>query len=161
MPRFQSRRRVRHRADDMFALVADVESYPQFLPFCVGLKVRRREEDAQGRTVLKAEMEVGFKAIREKFMTKVTLDAQARAIDVAYLDGPFKYLNNKWRFIETGPGETGREECEVDFFIDYEFRSMVLGLLMGAMFDQAFRNFTKAFEDRADAVYGRSHAQKT
>jgi coenzyme Q-binding protein COQ10 len=132
----------------MFALVADVERYPEFLPLCEALSVQsRRERD--GKTLLVASMSVGYKAIRETFTTQVLLKPQERAIDVKYIDGPFKYLSNVWEFEEDGAG------CLVRFFIDYEFKSRLLSAVMGSMFDRAFRMFAEAFEKRADAIYGR------
>jgi coenzyme Q-binding protein COQ10 len=97
-------------------------------------------------------MSVGYKAIRESFTSRVTLDRPRMRILVEYVDGPFKYLENRWAFKGAGRG------CEVDFFIQYEFRSLALGLLMGTVFDKAFRRFATAFEERADVVYGRSDA---
>lgn len=149
MPMFNSSRRVRHSPDQMYALVADVEKYPQFLPLCEGLVVRRRTPREGGGEVLLADMTVGYKAIRETFTSRVTLDPASHKILVEYVDGPFRYLENRWSF---RPVEGG---CEVVFFISYEFASRMLGLLMGAMFDKAFRKFAEAFEKRADAIYGR------
>lgn len=149
MPQFETTRRVAHAAPDMFALVADVEKYPEFLPLCEGLAVRSRKE-RDGRTLLVADMTVGYKAIRETFTSQVHLKPDELAIDVKYLDGPFRYLSNIWRFDPQGDGA-----CEIHFFIDYEFKSRILGAVMGAMFDRAFRMFTDAFEKRADAIYGK------
>ena len=154
MPSFRTTRRVRHSAENMFALVADIEKYPLFLPLCTGLRIRKRETDAQGRDVLTADMSVGYKAIRESFISRVTLDRAAMEIRVDYLDGPFSRLENIWSFRDL-PETNGRGACEVGFFIDYEFRSRMLGLLMGGMFDAAFRRFAEAFERRADMVYAR------
>ncbi|MEP9398489.1 type II toxin-antitoxin system RatA family toxin [Mesorhizobium sp. KR2-14] len=148
MPKFETIRRVSHAPDQMFALVADVEKYPQFLPLCEGLTVRSRKE-RDGRTVLVASMTVGYKAIRETFTTQVHLKPDENTIDVKYLDGPFKYLTNIWRFDDADVGAT-----DIHFFIDYEFKSRVLGALMGAMFDRAFRMFVEAFEKRATEIYG-------
>jgi coenzyme Q-binding protein COQ10 len=148
MPKFEATRQVSHSPDEMFALVADVERYPEFLPLCEALTVQsRRERD--GKTLLVASMSVGYKAIRETFITQVLLKPQERAIDVKYIDGPFKYLSNVWEFEEDGAG------CLVRFFIDYEFKSRLLSAVMGSMFDRAFRMFAEAFEKRADAIYGR------
>ena len=148
MPQFTTTRRVRHSATDMFDLVADVESYPEFLPLCESLVVHSRRKDAE-REVLVATMTVAYKFLRESFTTKVVLDRAALTIRAEYLDGPFSYLENDWRFEPHGRGD-----CIVHFAIDYAFRSTALGLLMGAVFDRAFRKFTEAFEKRADAVYG-------
>lgn len=147
MPQFETRRPVPQSPDQMFALVADVEKYPEFLPLCEGLVVRSRKE-RDGKALLVADMTVGYKAIRETFTTQVLLNPAERAIDVKYLDGPFKYLDNRWRFNEMPDGG-----CEVHFFIDYEFKSRILGAVMGSMFDRAFRMFSEAFEARATKIY--------
>ena len=146
MPKFEATRRVAHTPEEMFALVADIEAYPQFLPLCESLTIRSRK-DRDGRAILVADMSIGYKAIRETFTTQVLLNPAEHAIDVKYIDGPFKYLSNIWRFDAAGSG------CEVHFFIDYEFKSRILGALMGTMFDRAFRMFSEAFEKRADAIY--------
>ncbi|MDB5643455.1 MAG: hypothetical protein JWN07_2772 [Hyphomicrobiales bacterium] len=148
MPSFSTTRRVRHKAPQMFDLVADVESYPEFLPLCTGLRVRRRVASGEGIETIVAEMEVGYKAIRETFTSRVTLDRPRRRIFVEYIDGPFSHLENRWTFEDTDSGS------DVGFSINYEFRSRTLGLLMGAMFDSAFRKFAEAFERRADEIYG-------
>ena len=149
MPQFSTKRRVRHAATDMFDLVADVEKYPQFVPLCSGLTVKSRGEK-DGKTVLVADMTVAYKIIRETFTSRVTLDQQGLKILVEYLNGPFKRMQNRWTFY---PVEA--KVCDVEFFIDYEFRSRTLAVLMGAMFDAAFRRFAVAFEQRADEIYGR------
>ncbi len=133
----------------MFELVSDVDSYPQFVPLCLALRVRRRREE-QGILTLIADMQVGYKAIRETFTTRVSCDRSKLEILVQYIDGPFKHLENRWIFHEDGD----RGTCVVEFHIDYEFRSRALSLLMGGMFDAAFRRFAEAFERRADVVYG-------
>ena len=150
MPQFRTTRRVRHSAEKMFDLVADIERYPQFVPLCQSLRVRKRstgEED--GRETLVADMTVAYKLIHETFTSRVTLDKPSLKIAVAYLNGPFSHLDNRWTF-----KPTSETTCEVEFFIDYEFKSRILGVLMGAMFDAAFRRFAEAFERRADVVYG-------
>jgi coenzyme Q-binding protein COQ10 len=147
MPQFETTRITRHTADQMFALVADVEKYPEFLPLCEALTVQSRKE-REGKTLLVAAMSVGYKAIRETFTTQVFLKPDDNVIEVKYIDGPFKYLTNTWRFVDLDGGR-----CEVHFFIDYEFKSRILGAVMGSMFDRAFRMFTDAFEKRADKIY--------
>jgi len=149
MPQFSTKRRVRHAATDMFDLVADVEKYPQFVPLCSGLTVKSHAEK-DGKTVLVADMTVAYKIIRETFTSRVTLDQQGLKILVEYLNGPFKRMQNRWTFY---PVEA--KVCDVEFFIAYEFRSRTLAVLMGAMFDAAFRRFAVAFEQRADEIYGR------
>lgn len=132
----------------MFALVADVEKYPQFLPMCEALSIRSSKE-RDNKTLLVADMTVGYKLIRETFTSQVLLKPEESMIDVKYVDGPFRYLDNRWTFKPVGDGS----ECDVEFFIDYEFKSRMLGMLMGSMFDLAFRKFSEAFEKRADAIY--------
>ncbi len=149
MPSFRTTRRVPHTAAQMFDLVADVERYPEFLPLCEGLRVRRRSQGGEGTETLVAEMSVGYKAIHETFTTRVNLDRPGLRISAEYVDGPFSDLENRWVFQPDGTG------CAVEFFIDYEFKSRMLGMLMGAMFDRAFRKFTEAFEERAVVIYGR------
>jgi coenzyme Q-binding protein COQ10 len=150
MPTFRSTRPVSHSPTQMFDLVADVERYPEFLPLCESLRVIRRSQSGEGVETLVAAMGVGYKAIQESFTTRVTLDRPRLRILVEYVDGPFKYLENRWTF-RAHPGGG----CEVDFYINYEFRSLALSLLMGSMFDKAFRKFAEAFELRADEIYGR------
>lgn len=149
MPTFRNTRRVRHAADDMFELVADCERYPQFVPLCEALRVRRRVESDEGVEILVADMTVAYKLVRETFTSRVTLDRPRLSILVEYLDGPFSHLENRWHFVPIA----GRL-CSVEFYITYEFKSRMLGLLMGAMFETAFRRFAEAFERRADVVYG-------
>jgi coenzyme Q-binding protein COQ10 len=155
MKSFRNRRRVSFRADDMFALVKDVESYPKFVPLCEALRVKRRTTTEDGREVIVAEMEVGFKAVCERFTSRVTCDPAKREILVEYIDGPFKKLENRWTFVDEPAGPDGGPRSAVDFYINYEFRSRALGLVMGAMFDQAFHKYADAFVKRAGEVYGR------
>jgi len=149
---FRVERRVRHKAVEMFDLVADVERYPEFVPLCKGLSVRSRRLEADGRETVVANMTVGYKLIRETFTSRVTLDKPNLKVRVEYIDGPFSRLENVWTFaddVEAGGSRVG-------FFIDYEFKSRTLGALMGSMFDAAFRKFSSAFEQRADVVYRRA-----
>ena len=148
MPQFTTTRAVRHAAADMFALVADVERYPEFVPLCRSLKVRKRIEEPEGVEIVIADMTIAYKLISETFTSRVTLDRPNLQILVEYLEGPFSRMENRWSFRPTGP-----KACEVTFFISYEFKSRMLGLLMGSMFDLAFRRFAAAFERRADMVY--------
>jgi coenzyme Q-binding protein COQ10 len=150
MPQFSTMRPVRHSAAEMFDLVADVERYPEFVPLCRSLKVRKRIPEPEGVEVLVADMTVAYKLVRESFASRITLDRPILQILVEYLEGPFSQLENRWAF-----HPTGERTCEVEFFISYEFRSRALGLLMGAMFDAAFRRFAAAFERRADVIYAR------
>jgi len=149
MPRFHTSRIIPHPATAMFNLVADVESYPKFVPLCRDLKVRRRSLMQDGREVLVADMEVGYKALRETFTSRATLDRANFEILVEYINGPFRHLENRWHFSEVGP-----DSCKIEFDIAYEFRNRALALLVGGVFEAAFRKFAEAFESRADLVYG-------
>jgi coenzyme Q-binding protein COQ10 len=153
MPELSTIKRVRHAASEMFDLVADVEQYPEFVPLCQALSVRKRLDEG-GKHIIVADMTVAYKLVRETFTSRVTLDRANLQILVEYLEGPFRRLNNRWSF---RPIE-GRA-CDVEFYIAYEFRSRTLGMLMGAMFDAAFRRFSSAFEERADQVYGTQPAR--
>ena len=127
----------------MFDLVADIEKYPEFLPWCVGTRIRSRE----GSLVV-ADMIIGYKMFRESFTSRVTLSKPDR-IDVEYSDGPFKYLHNHWIFEPDGKGT-----C-IDFFVDFEFKSRILQAMIGVVFGEAVRIMVNAFERRAETVYGK------
>jgi coenzyme Q-binding protein COQ10 len=152
MPRFETNRPVPHSPETMFNLVADIERYPEFVPMCESLVVRRRSAGEGGREVLIADMGIGYKMIREVFTTRVELDpgdgaaGQPKRILVSYIDGPFRHLENRWTF---HPAESG-SGCRVNFFIDYEFKSRTFQLLAGAVFEKVFRKMAEAFEARAD-----------
>lgn len=148
MPDFRTRRRLPYSAEEMFDLVADVERYPEFVPFCEALQVRGRRKDGE-REVLVADMTVGYKLLRESFTSKVTIDRAAMTIRADYLDGPFRALENLWDFQPLPDGGS-----EVSFCLHYEFRSRALAMLMGVMFDRVFRTFADAFVARAASVYG-------
>lgn len=137
----------------MFDLVADVERYPEFVPLCHSLKVRQRTPRPDGTEVVVADMTVSFKLVKETFASEVTLDRANLKITVRYLRGPFSNMENRWTFEPKGDNA-----CDVGFFISYEFKSRMLALLMGSMFDAAFARFSAAFEKRADVVYGKGTA---
>ncbi|MAF47718.1 MAG: type II toxin-antitoxin system RatA family toxin [Rhodospirillales bacterium] len=143
MPTHAEKRRLPHSPEQMFALVADVEKYPEFLPWCVATRVRGQDGDT-----ITADMVIGYKMFRERFTSKVHLDRPGLRIDVAYSEGPFKYLNNHWLFIADGEGTI------VDFYVDFEFRSRLLQKLIGAVFNEAVKIMVHAFEKRAKNVYG-------
>lgn len=149
MPEFQTTQRVAHTAEHMFRLVADVERYPEFLPLCTSLVVTQRTPTPEGEELV-ATMGVGHKALTDSFTTRVLLNTQQRTITVSYIDGPFEHLENRWQFAETSP-----TACDVVFYISYAFKSALLGIALGPMFETAFRRFTTAFEERADDVYGK------
>lgn len=153
MKSFRTRRHVSHSAAEMFALVCDVEAYPQFVPLCEGMKVRRRTEKAPGVIELVAEMQVGFKAICERYTSRVTCDSNALDVKVDYIDGPFRKLDNRWSFRDEAPGPDGKPRSMIVFFISYEFKSIALSLVMGAMFDKAFQKYADAFVARAETIY--------
>ena len=154
MQTFQDKQTMAFSPAQMFKLVADVESYPQFLPLCEALSVRSRESIEGVETII-ADMRVGYGPVQETFTSKVTLEETVPSVLVEYLDGPFSHLENRWGFAPVAaPGEV--THCEVDFYLAYEFRSMMLQMLMGGMFETAYRKFSSAFEARAQQVYGRS-----
>jgi coenzyme Q-binding protein COQ10 len=144
VPSHTEQRVLPHGAEQMFDLVADVGRYPEFLPWCVAARVLSRCE-----TKMRAELAIGFKGIRERFTSLVSLDRANLRIDVTYENGPFKYLVNHWRFEPAGEGR-----CVIHFHIEFQFRSRILELLMGKLFDEAVRRMVRAFEQRADALYG-------
>ncbi len=146
MPTHAERRILRHTPEEIFQLVADVHRYPEFLPWCVGARVLSRDE-----TKLVADLTIGFRMIRETFRSEVTL-ARPHLVQVRYLDGPFRYLNNTWRLTPVPQG------TEVDFFVDFEFRSRLLQGLIGTVFNEATRLMVRAFERRAMHLYGRNSA---
>lgn len=145
---YEVKHRVAHSADDMYALVTEVEAYPQFLPLIEGLTVTHREQEGD-KEVLIATMQIGYKLIRERFTTMVKLNPDDREILVKYLDGPFSHLENRWRFLPRSDGG-----ADIDFYIAYSFRSRLFERVVGRLFDKAVKKYTDAFKARADAVYG-------
>jgi coenzyme Q-binding protein COQ10 len=143
MPTHAEKRVMPYRAEQMFDLVADVERYPEFLPWCLAARVRERRGE-----VIVADLLIGFKMVRERFTSRVTLD-RPRRIDVAYTEGPLRYLNNHWIFRDLPEGG-----CEIDFFVDFEFRSAILQKIIGVLFNEAVRRMVSAFETRARQLYG-------
>jgi coenzyme Q-binding protein COQ10 len=153
MKHFHSRRIVNFRATDMFALVKDVESYPQFVPLCQDVFVRDRRLDRGGREILLVDMRVGFRPIRETVTTRVACDPGPREIKVENVEGPFRSLESDWRF-DDEPGEGQSTGSIVDFAMHYQLKSQMLDLLAGAMLDQAFSRYADAFVRRAQNIYG-------
>jgi coenzyme Q-binding protein COQ10 len=135
-------------ADLMYAIVADVEKYPEFLPWCVGLRILSRER-VKDRDVLRAEMLVGFGALRERYISRVILDPAALTVDVTQTDGPFRQLETHWRFTPEA------NSCRVDFSIAFEFKSRLLSAVAGNAFTHALQKMTDAFEARAKALSSR------
>jgi coenzyme Q-binding protein COQ10 len=142
MPQHSESRVVPYDADRMFAIVADVERYPEFLPWVVSLRVLSRAKEA-GRDVLVAEMQVGFSYLRERYTSRIVLDPAARKIDVRQVQGVFRELENSWRFT---PQDAG---CRIDFFVQFEFRSRLLSAIAGSAMSLAVSTMTHAFEQRA------------
>lgn len=142
MPIHREKKTLPYTPEQMFALVADVERYPEFLPWCVACRIRTRES----ATSFIADLQVGFKMVREQFTSRVTVEAP-RAITVTYLSGPFDHLSNEWKFAPA-PGGTA-----VDFFLTFEFRSRLLQSLIGVLFEEAVRRMVAAFETRAAKLY--------
>jgi len=137
---------VPYTADQMYALVADVERYPHFLPWCSALRVVGR-----GEGMLTADMIVSYKVFRERFRSRVKLDPQAKRIDVTYVNGPFRNLENRWRFTDKPEGGS-----VIDFDIAFEFRNFLLQATAQAVFDKAFARMSEAFVRRAEEVYGKA-----
>jgi len=146
MPTHTEKRIMPYTAKQMYDLVADVETYPDFLPWCAATRIRKMTKDSH-KTIIEADLIIAFKVFRERFGSRVTLKAEKFSIDVEYLDGPFKYLNNHWIFRDVDGG------CEADFFVDFEFKSRVLQALIGVVFNEAMQRIVKAFEMRADDLY--------
>ncbi len=144
MPVHAEQRVLPYSPDQLFDLVADIERYPEFLPWCRAARIRRRE----GNT-LHADLVIGFKMFRENFTSRVELDRGRHRIDVVYAEGPFKYLRNHWVFEPRPDGS-----CHVDFYVEFEFRSPLLARLIGLLFHEAVRRMVHAFETRAAKLYG-------
>ena len=143
------KRVVRHSPEKLYALVADVRSYPQFLPWCLAARIRHQDEVS-----LAADLIIGFRMFREKFTSYVDLDAEELEINVRYAEGPFRYLSNKWRFL------SHEEGCEIDFYVDFEFNSRLLQSVIETLFTEAVRRMVQAFEARADVLYGKQLTEK-
>ncbi len=143
MPTHSEKRVLPYSPRQLYDLVADIERYPEFLPWCVAARIREREANR-----LVAEMVIGFKVFRERFVSRVKLDPDGRRIDVAYAEGPFKYLTNHWIFEEHPQG------CTIDFYVEFEFRSRLLQKVVQTLFHEAVRRMVRAFEVRARALYG-------
>jgi coenzyme Q-binding protein COQ10 len=149
MPTHAEQRVLPYTPEQMFTLVADIERYPEFLPWCTGARVRERRPD-----FVLADLIIGFRMFRERFTSRVTLDPPRR-IDVAYSEGPFRYLTNHWVF-EPVPGG-----CRIDFFVDFEFKSRVLQKVIELLFGEAVRRMVGAFEGRARQLYGAPSGDST
>ena len=136
-----------YRAEQMYALIADIEAYPHFLPWCTLCRIRKDKRDAKGRGIIDADLMISFKVFREQFGSRVTFDPDSWEINVVYLDGPFNHLLNKWRFTPKSNG------CIVDFHVDFELRNRTLQKIIGVAFGDAIQRIVRAFEDRAAELY--------
>lgn len=143
MPTHAEKRVLPYTPKQLFDLVADIESYPEFLPWCLAARVRKREGDT-----IVADLVIGLKMFRERFTSRVRLDEPGRRIDVSYAEGPFKYLNNHWVF------EPHPDGCAIDFYVDFEFHSRLLQKVISTLFEEAVRRMVGAFEARALRLYG-------
>jgi len=147
MPTHSERRVLPYTPQQLYDLVGDVEKYPEFLPWCVAARVRERSE----RLII-ADLAIGFRVFRERFTSKVTLlpdGPDGPRIDTAYADGPFKHLMNYWIFHPHAKG------CEIDFYVEFEFRSRLLQATIELLFHEAVRRMVAAFEGRAAKLYGK------
>jgi len=142
MPTHAEQRLLPFTPEQLFALVADIERYPEFLPWCLAARIRERRPD-----LVVADLKIGFKMFRERFTSRVALDPPQR-IDVSYANGPFRHLNNHWRFSPAAGG------CHIDFFVDFEFRSRLMQRVIEMLFGEAVRRMVAAFEKRAGDLYG-------
>lgn len=147
MPKHHERRVLHYSPQQLFDLVADIERYDEFLPWCV--KSRFKERVSEHEVV--AELVIGFKMFRERFVSRVHMDEPFR-IHVDYLEGPMKYLSNEWTF---SPLEDDPSKCKVEFYVDFEFKNPLLQRMVGLLFSEAFRRMVSAFEQRAADLYGR------
>lgn len=148
MPQHSETRNLPYSAAQMYALVADVAAYPKFLPWCAAARIRSVRETGNGSEML-ADLVISFKVFREKFGSRVSLVPEAHQIDTEYLDGPFRYMQSRWTFTDLEEGG-----CKVDFHTDFEFKNRVLQGVIGVVFNEAMQRIVKAFEKRADALYG-------
>ena len=141
-------RHLPYTPEQMFDLVADVGRYPEFLPWCMGARIREEKED-----MLLADLMIGFKMVREKFTSRVWLHRDERRIDVEYINGPFRQLQNHWIFHDD-PKASPNGGCRIEFFLEFEFSSVMLQKLIGVLFHEAVRRMVTAFESRAKQLYG-------
>ncbi|MDG1067741.1 MAG: type II toxin-antitoxin system RatA family toxin [Sulfitobacter sp.] len=147
MPTHSETRKLPYSAKQMYDLVADVGKYPQFLPWTAAARIKSTT-DKGDHTVMDADLIISFKVFRERFTSRVMLWPTPMKIDTEYLDGPFKYMKSNWAFHDVDGG------CEVDFFVDFEFKNAILQKIIGVVFNEAMQRVVKAFEKRAQALYG-------
>lgn len=148
MPTHSEKRKLPYTARQMYDLVADVARYPEFLPWTAAARIRSRTPRPDGAEVVEADLVISFKVFRERFGSRVTLWPDDMRIETEYLDGPFRYMRSNWAFRDVEGG------CEVEFFVDFEFRNAILQRVIGVVFDEAMRRVVRAFEARAQNLYG-------
>jgi len=148
MPTHAEKRVMPYTARQMYDLVADVARYPEFLPWLSAARIRSTTPQGDGTSVMLADLVVSFKVFRERFGSKAILDPDHTRIDMQYVDGPFRHMKSYWQFRDVPTG------CEVEFFVDFEFRNPVLQTVIGAVFNEAMQRIVRAFETRARALYG-------
>ncbi|MDA7426970.1 type II toxin-antitoxin system RatA family toxin [Primorskyibacter aestuariivivens] len=149
MPTHSETRRLPYTAQQMYDLVADVDKYPQFLPWCAAARIRSVTPQPDGSEVMAADLVISFKVFRERFGSRVVLWPDAKKIDTEYLDGPFRYMKSNWAFADAGDGG-----CDVSFFVDFEFKNAILQGIIGVVFNEAMQRIVRAFERRAAELYG-------
>ncbi|TMM54517.1 type II toxin-antitoxin system RatA family toxin [Sulfitobacter sabulilitoris] len=148
MPTHSETRKLPYTAQQMYDLVADVGSYPEFLPWCAAARVKS-ETPKTDHTIMEADLVISFKVFRERFTSRVVLWPETKKIDTEYLDGPFKYMKSNWAFKDVQGG------CEVSFFVDFAFKNMILQKLIGVVFNEAMQRIVRAFETRAEKLYAK------
>jgi coenzyme Q-binding protein COQ10 len=148
MPVHSETRKLPYSADQMYDLVADISAYPQFLPWCSAARIRSRTTQGECETV-EADLVISFKVFRESFASRVELWNMAKKIDTQYLEGPFKHMKSSWEFVDTPSG------CDVRFFVDFEFKNAILRSIIGVVFNEAMQRIVRAFESRAEMLYGK------
>ncbi|WP_425038865.1 type II toxin-antitoxin system RatA family toxin [Primorskyibacter sp. S187A] len=149
MPTHSETKRLPYTADQMYALVADVAAYPQFLPWCAAARIRKETEQPGGSVLMEADLVISFKVFRERFGSRVVLWPEQKKIDTEYLDGPFRYMKSNWAFSDAEDGG-----CDVHFFVDFEFKNAILQGIIGVVFNEAMQRIVRAFERRAAELYG-------
>ena len=149
MPKHSETKFLPYSVQQMYDLVADVGSYPQFLPWNSAARIRSRAQMPNGSEVMEADLVISFKVFRERFGSRVVLWPAEQRIETEYLDGPFRHMRSTWKFRAAEGG------CEVDFFVDFEFRNAILQGIIGVVFNEAMQQLVRAFERRAAALYTR------
>lgn len=147
MPTHSETRQLPYSAQQMYDLVADVANYPKFLPWCAAARLRSLTDQPDGTQLMEADLVISFKVFRERFGSRVLLNPMIKRIDTEYLDGPFKYLKSHWEFSDAEQG------CAVAFYVDFEFKNIVLQKIIGVVFNEAMHRIVRAFEHRAQQLY--------